>query len=102
MAKDRKLGLSDMKGSSFTITNVGAIGGTHFTPILNHPEAAILGLGKMIDKPLAIDGKVEIRKVLPLSLTFDHRVVDGAEAARFMNDIIRHLEDPDLILVEGS
>jgi len=102
LAKDRKLGLSDMKGSSFTITNVGAIGGTHFTPILNHPEAAILGLGKMMDKPLAIDGKVEIRKVLPLSLTFDHRVVDGAEAARFMNDIIRHLEDPDLILVEGS
>ncbi len=58
-------------------------------------------MGKILEKPVVIDGKIEIRKVLPLSLSFDHRVIDGAEAARFMNTVIDHLEDPDLILLEG-
>ena len=99
-AKERKVGLSDMKGGSFTITNLGAIRGNYFTPIINHPEVAVLGLGRLQEKPLAVDGKMEARKILPLSLSFDHRVVDGAEAARFMSDLIKHLEDPNLHLVE--
>jgi pyruvate dehydrogenase E2 component (dihydrolipoamide acetyltransferase) len=77
------------------------VGGIYGSPIINHPEVAILGLGKILEKPVVIDGEIGIRKTLPLSLSFDHRVIDGAEAARFMNTIIDHLEDPDLILMEG-
>ena len=84
-----------MKGGTFTITNIGVIGGTFFTPILNSPEAAILGLGRLADKPVAKDSKVVIRKMLPLSLTFDHRVADGAEAARFVSDLIAALQSPE-------
>jgi pyruvate dehydrogenase E2 component (dihydrolipoamide acetyltransferase) len=71
------------------------------TPIINHPEVAILGVGKMKEMPIVKDGKVDIRKMLFLSLSFDHRVVDGAEAARFLGTIIARLEDPDLILLES-
>ena len=99
-AKERKLDLMDMKGGTFTITNVGGIGGDYATPILNFPEAAILATGAIRDKPLVKNGKIEIRKVIPLSLTFDHRIFDGAEAARFVNDVKKHLEDPDLLLIE--
>ena len=70
-------------------------------PIINHPEVAILGVGKIKDMPVVKDGKIEVRKILHLSLSFDHRVVDGAEAVRFLNTVIEHLEDPDLILLEG-
>ncbi|HLC74503.1 MAG TPA: dihydrolipoamide acetyltransferase family protein [Candidatus Nanoarchaeia archaeon] len=94
-AKEKKLDLMDMKGGTFTITNIGVIGGTFFTPILNSPEAAILGLGRLADKPVAKDSKVVIRKMLPLSLTFDHRVADGAEAARFVSDLIAALQSPE-------
>ncbi|MEE9584670.1 MAG: dihydrolipoamide acetyltransferase family protein [Candidatus Brocadiales bacterium] len=99
-ARQRKIDLADLKGGSFTITNVGFIGGTHFTPIPNHPEVAILGLGRIEERPVAREGKVAVRKVMPLSLTFDHRVVDGADAARFVNTVKEYLEDPDLFLVE--
>ena len=99
-AKQRKLDLMDMKGGSFTITNVGAIGGEYATPIINYPEVAILATGAIRDEAVIIDGKAEIRKILPLSLSFDHRVLDGAEAARFVNAVIKHLEDPDLLLIE--
>jgi pyruvate dehydrogenase E2 component (dihydrolipoamide acetyltransferase) len=100
-ARTRKIDLADLKGGSFTITNYGAIGGMYGTPIINHPEVAILGVGRIKDIPVVIDGKIEPRKILHLSLSFDHRVVDGAEAARFLNTVIGHLEDPDLILLEG-
>jgi pyruvate dehydrogenase E2 component (dihydrolipoamide acetyltransferase) len=100
LARARKLDLADLQGGSFTITNIGVIGGTHATPIINPPEVAILGTGKIAAKPRIIEGKVEARKILPLSLSFDHRVIDGAEAARFMNEVIMHLEDPELLLVE--
>jgi pyruvate dehydrogenase E2 component (dihydrolipoamide acetyltransferase) len=100
-ARARTIDLADLKGGTFTITNYGAIGGTYGSPIINYPEVAILGLGKILERPVVVDGKIEIRKRLPLSLSFDHRVIDGAEAARFMNTIIDHLEDPDLILLEG-
>lgn len=99
-ARNRTIDLADLKGGTFTITNYGALGGIYGTPIINHPEVAILGTGKIKDTPVVRDGKVEIRKVLFLALSFDHRVVDGAEAARFLNTVIARLEDPDLILLE--
>jgi pyruvate dehydrogenase E2 component (dihydrolipoamide acetyltransferase) len=100
-ARNRTIDLADMKGGTFTITNYGAVGGMYGTPIINHPEVAILGVGRMKETPVVMDGKVETRKMLFLSLSFDHRVVDGAEAARFLNMIIARLEDPDLILLES-
>jgi pyruvate dehydrogenase E2 component (dihydrolipoamide acetyltransferase) len=99
-ARNRTIDLADLKGGTFTITNYGALGGMYGTPIINHPEVAILGTGKIKDTPVVRDGKVEIRKILFVALSFDHRVVDGAEAARFLNTVIARLEDPDLILLE--
>lgn len=99
-ARNRTIDLADLKGGTFTITNYGALGGIYGSPIIHHPEVAILGMGKILDKPVVVDGKIEIRKVLPLSLAFDHRVVDGAEAVRFMNTVIELLQDPGLILME--
>ena len=99
-ARSRTIDLTDLKGGTFTLTNFGAMGGIFGFPIIHHPEVAILGLGRIMEKPLVVDGKIEIRKVLPLSLSFDHRVVDGAEAVRFMNTVIELLEDPGLILME--
>ncbi len=99
-ARTRTIDLADLKGGTFTITNYGALGGIYGTPIINHPEVAILGVGKTKDMPVVRDGKIEIRKILHLALSFDHRVVDGGEAARFLNTIIARLEDPDLILLE--
>ena len=100
-ARNRKIDLADLKGGTFTITNYGAVGGMYGTPIMYHPEVAILGVGRMKEMPVVRDGKVEIRKVLFISLSFDHRVVDGAEAARFLNTVIARLEDPDLMLLES-
>ena len=99
-ARNRTIDLADLKGGTFTITNYGSIRGIFGTPIINYPEVAILGVGRIKDMPVVRDGKIEIRKILNLSLSFDHRVVDGAEAARFLNTFISHLEDPDLILLE--
>jgi pyruvate dehydrogenase E2 component (dihydrolipoamide acetyltransferase) len=99
-ARNRTIDLADLKGGTFTITNYGALGGIYGTPIINYPEVAILGTGKIKDTPVVMDGKIEIRKILFLALSFDHRVVDGAEAARFLNTVIARLEDPDLILLE--
>lgn len=100
-ARNRTIDLADLKGGTFTITNYGALGGIYGTPIINHPEVAILGTGKIRDMAVVRDGKTEIRKILFLALSFDHRVVDGAEAARFLNTVIARLEDPDLILLES-
>jgi pyruvate/2-oxoglutarate dehydrogenase complex dihydrolipoamide acyltransferase (E2) component len=100
-ARNRTIDLADLKGGTFTITNYGALGGIYGTPIINHPEVAILGTGKIKDMAVVRDGKAEIRKILFLALSFDHRVVDGAEAARFLNTVIARLEDPDLILLES-
>jgi len=99
-ARNRTIDLADLKGGTFTITNYGAVRGIYGTPIINHPEVAILGIGKIQEKAVVRDGKVAIRRILPLSLSFDHRVVDGAEAARFLHTVIARLEDPDLILLE--
>ncbi len=101
-ARQRKIDLLNLKGSTFTVTNYGVIGASYGTPIINYPEVAILGMGKIEDKPIVRDGKITVRKILPLSLAFDHRVIDGVEAARFLNVVIQHLEDPDLMLIEGK
>lgn len=99
-ARDKKLDPMEMRGGTFTITNIGSIGGIYATPILNSPEVAILGVMRMSDEPMAINGRTKIRKTMNLVLTFDHRVVDGAEAARFMNTLKKHLEDRELLLLE--
>ena len=92
-ARDRKISAEELKGGTFTISNQGAIGGAHFTPIVNTPEVAILGLGRGAMKPVVRDGKVDIRMMTPLGLSYDHRVIDGGEAARFMVDLVAALQD---------
>ncbi|MFQ5780821.1 MAG: dihydrolipoamide acetyltransferase family protein, partial [Nitrospiria bacterium] len=84
-AFSRTIDLSELKGGTFTLTNYGVIGGIYGTPIINYPEAGILGLGKIEDRAVVRSGEIVIRKILPLSLTFDHRIIYGAESARFMN-----------------
>ncbi len=98
-ARDRSIDLADMQGGTFTITNYGAIRGIFGTPIINYPEVAILGIGRLQELPRARSGIVEIRQILPISLSFDHRVVDGGQAARFLQQFIAYVEDPALILV---
>jgi len=91
-ARSRKINLMDLKGSSFSVSNLGSVGVEFFTPIINYPESAILGVGRIVEKPVVKNRKIEIRKMLPLSLTYDHRIVDGAQAARFMMDLIVRLQ----------
>ena len=92
-ARDRKISADEMKGGTFTISNQGAIGGAHFTPIINLPEVAILGLGRGALKPVVRDGKVEVRLMTPMALSYDHRVVDGGSAARFTVDLLKAFEN---------
>lgn len=101
-AQDRRIDLAELRGGTFTVTNYGAIGGLYATPVTNYPEIAILGMGRVRDTPVVHKGEVVIRQMLPLSLTYDHQVVDGAEATRFLNLVISYLEDPDLLLLEGA
>ncbi|WP_436928761.1 dihydrolipoamide acetyltransferase family protein [Halosimplex halobium] len=99
-ARERSIAREEMQGGTFTITNFGAIGGEYATPIINYPETAILGLGAIEERPMAVDGEVVARDVLTLSLSVDHRVIDGADAARFVNTLKEYLEDPTLLLLE--
>jgi pyruvate dehydrogenase E2 component (dihydrolipoamide acetyltransferase) len=92
-ARDRKISVDEMKGGTFTISNQGAIGGAHFTPIINLPEVAILGLGRGALKPVVRDGKIEARLLTPVALSYDHRVVDGGSAARFAVDLVKAFEN---------
>ena len=101
-ARERTIKLEDLRGSTFTITNYGTYGSTFATPIINYPDVAILGTGKIIDKPWVKGGKIVVRKVLPLSLTFDHRVNDGAGAAKFLTRLVGYLEDPASIFIESA
>jgi len=100
-ARDKKLTPADMEGGTFTITNLGGIGGIGFTPIVNHPEVAILGLSRSRMEPEWIHGKFEPRLILPLSLSYDHRLIDGADAARFLRWISEAFEQPFLLSVQG-
>jgi len=92
-ARDRKVSGDELKGGTFTISNQGAIGGAHFTPIVNKPEVAILGLGRGSMKPVVRDGKVEARMMTPLGLSYDHRVIDGGSAARFIVDLVAAMQN---------
>jgi pyruvate dehydrogenase E2 component (dihydrolipoamide acetyltransferase) len=92
-ARDRKITADEMKGGTFTISNQGAIGGAHFTPVVNLPEVAILGLGRGAMKPVVRDGKIEARLLTPMALSYDHRVVDGGSAARFTVDLLKAFEN---------
>ncbi|ASK63632.1 branched-chain alpha-keto acid dehydrogenase subunit E2 [Virgibacillus phasianinus] len=100
-ARNGKLGSDEMKGATSTITNIGSAGGQWFTPVLNYPEAAILGIGRIAEKPVVRDGEIVIAPVLALSLSFDHRIVDGATAQLALNQIKRLLNDPQLIMMEA-
>ena len=100
-AREKKITVADMEGGTFTITNLGGIGGTAFTPIVNHPEVAILGLSRSRMEPEWIGGKFEPRLILPLSLSYDHRLIDGADAARFLRWIAEAFEQPFLLSVQG-
>jgi pyruvate dehydrogenase E2 component (dihydrolipoamide acetyltransferase) len=100
-ARDGKLGPNEMKGASSTISNIGSAGGQWFTPVINYPEAAILGVGRIAEKAIVKDGEIVAAPVLALSLSFDHRIVDGATAQTAMNHLKRLLADPQLIMMEG-
>jgi pyruvate dehydrogenase E2 component (dihydrolipoamide acetyltransferase) len=99
-ANEGRIGVEQLRGSTFTITNIGAIGGLWSTPILNYPESAILQMQQLRDMPRVVNGIIAIRKVMNLCLTIDHRIIDGAEGQRFLNDVKRYLEDPQQLLVE--
>jgi len=96
-----KFDIKDLRGASFTITNYGAVGGYFGTPMVNYPEVAILALGRAQEQARVRDGQVAVRRILPLVLSFDHRLIDGADAARFVNDVVRLLEEPEALLLGG-
>jgi pyruvate dehydrogenase E2 component (dihydrolipoamide acetyltransferase) len=100
-ARDGKIAPADMQGGSFTISNLGGIGGSFFTPVVNHPEVAILGVGRGAREPVWVDGAFEPRLMLPLSLSYDHRLIDGADGARFIRWLVDALEEPLLVALEG-
>ncbi|RMH55482.1 MAG: branched-chain alpha-keto acid dehydrogenase subunit E2 [Candidatus Hydrogenedentota bacterium] len=100
-ARKRKITPDELSGGTFTITNLGGIGGTAFTPIVNHPEVAILGVSRSSIEPLYENGAFQPRTLLPLSLSYDHRVIDGADGARFLRWIVEALEQPFLLSLEG-
>ncbi|HEY3189801.1 MAG TPA: dihydrolipoamide acetyltransferase family protein, partial [Solirubrobacteraceae bacterium] len=98
--REGKATLEDLRGGTFTVTNIGALGGTGAIPIINYPETAILGVARAREEAVVREGQIVARLMLPLSLTFDHRVADGADGARFAADIVRRLEHPDELLME--
>ncbi len=93
-AREFKLDISEMRGGTFTVTNVGSLGGTFATPMVNYPEVAILGMGKLEEKPVVRNGQIVIRKMLPMFLSYDHRIIDGADGARFTKTVLGFLENP--------
>ena len=93
-ARDRKLTFDEMKDGTFTITNYGALGGWFGVPVINYPQVGILGIGRVNQKPLVVDGEIKVGNVMPLSLSVDHRMVDGAEATEFLNDVAAGIADP--------
>jgi pyruvate dehydrogenase E2 component (dihydrolipoamide acetyltransferase) len=100
-ARDKKLTLDDMSGGGMTISNLGGIGGTYFTPIVNWPEVAILGVSRGATEPVWKDGAFQPRQLLPLSLSYDHRVIDGADAMRFLRWVVEAIEQPFLLSLIG-
>jgi len=99
-AKARKLTLEELKDGTFTLTNYGSIGGIFATPVINYPQAGILGIGRIVTKPVVKDAQLAVGNVLPLSLTVDHRIIDGGDASRFINTIMKYLSDPMSLFME--
>jgi 2-oxoglutarate dehydrogenase E2 component (dihydrolipoamide succinyltransferase) len=100
-ARDKKLAVSELMGGTFTITNGGIFGSMMSTPILNYPQVGILGMHKIQDRAMVVNGQVEIRPMMYLALSYDHRIVDGSDAVRFLVRIKELLEDPESLLLEG-
>jgi pyruvate dehydrogenase E2 component (dihydrolipoamide acetyltransferase) len=100
-ARTRKIALEDMQGGCFSISNLGGIGGTYFTPIVNAPEVAILGISRARIEPVHKDGAFVPRLMLPLSLSYDHRAIDGADGIRFLRWVVEALEQPFLLSLQG-
>jgi pyruvate dehydrogenase E2 component (dihydrolipoamide acetyltransferase) len=100
-ARNRKIAIEEMQSGSFTITNLGGIGGMNFSPIINSPEVAILGVSRAARQPVFVDGQIAPRLMLPLALSYDHRLIDGADAARFLRWVAEALQQPLLLALEG-
>ena len=100
LARDGKLSIADMTGGTFTISNGGIYGSLMSSPILNAPESGILGMHKIQERPMAIDGKIEIRPMMYLALSYDHRIVDGKGAVTFLVRVKENLEDPRRLLID--
>jgi pyruvate dehydrogenase E2 component (dihydrolipoamide acetyltransferase) len=100
-ARSRKIAIEEMQGGTFTITNLGGIGGTAFSPIVNYPEVAILGVSRSNVEPVYTNGQFQPRTMLQLSLSYDHRIIDGADAARFLRWVCEAVQDPFLVALEG-
>jgi pyruvate dehydrogenase E2 component (dihydrolipoyllysine-residue acetyltransferase) len=101
-ARSRKISLDEMQGGCFSISNLGGMGGTYFTPIVNAPEVAILGISRAKMEPVYKDGALVPRLMLPLALSYDHRVIDGADGIRFLRWFVEALEQPFLLALQGS
>jgi pyruvate dehydrogenase E2 component (dihydrolipoamide acetyltransferase) len=99
--RDGKINLEELRGGTFTLTNAGAVGGHAFIPIINYPEVAILGIGRAQAKPVVYEGQIVVRTMLPLSISFDHRVVDGADVVRFLTLVMRLLADPTQLWLDA-
>jgi 2-oxoglutarate dehydrogenase E2 component (dihydrolipoamide succinyltransferase) len=100
-ARERRLTLEDLQGGTFTITNGGVFGSLVSTPILNTPQVAILGMHKIQERPVVADGEIQVRPMMYLALSYDHRIVDGADAVQFLVRIKELIEDPTTLLLEG-
>jgi pyruvate/2-oxoglutarate dehydrogenase complex dihydrolipoamide acyltransferase (E2) component len=97
--RDNNFSIDDLRGGTFTISNLGAIGGTYSTPIINTPETAILLIGRSRQMPVVVGDEIKVRLMMPLSLSYDHRLIDGGAAARFLNEVIGYLETPGRLLL---
>jgi len=97
-ARERKLTLDDLKDGTFSITSYGSIGGYFAVPVIAYPQVAIFGIGRIAQKPVVKDGEIVIGNIMPISMSVDHRIVDGAEVSRFVNDVLSYLKDPILLL----
>jgi pyruvate dehydrogenase E2 component (dihydrolipoamide acetyltransferase) len=100
-ARERRLKPEEMQGGCFTISNLGGLGGKHFAPIVNYPEVAILGIGRATTQPAFIAGEFQPRLMLPVALSYDHRLIDGADGTRFLRWIVESVEQPFLLSLEG-
>ncbi len=101
-ARENRITIEEMQGGTFTITNGGVFGSLMSTPILNPPQSAILGMHKIMDRPIAVNGKVEIHPMMYLALSYDHRVIDGRESVGFLVKVKEYLENPARMLTHGE